>query len=458
MSLKNIDKMKEPASEYILRTSREYSLYVNEQRAIPRANDGLKDSQRKALWLMRKKNDKIKTISLAGEMIASGLYLHGDASAAGAVSMLAAPYMNNYPLLNGIGNFGKRPAPDEYAAPRYTYVKKGEIAQKLLYHDLDIVPLKENYDGSAYEPKFFLPIIPLIFLNGISGIAVGWKTEILPRKLSDLVNAVTKVIAGQKLKRLSPHYNYLDVDIDYLEENSWQFTGKLTVKDTSTVYVTELPPDLSLERFRKRLDDMEEEGKIQSYEDNTTEYINLTVKFKRGFLRNWSEEKIINYLKLKSRKKEAIVCIDWEGNAIRTYDTAEQLIEEFVKWRFGYYIKRYEKYVADDSDELKYWKGLKHCFDKKLPSMLISKSSKAEVENQVATTTKSFGLSKEQIGRIASLPTYRWAQDYYQEVLNKIKELEASVKLHKGYLKNNNKIWDIFSDEVNSLKNLKYSR
>ena len=122
------------ASNYILDTSREYSVYVCENRAIPKVADGLKDGPRKALWLMRNKSEKIKTVSMSGEMISSGLYLHGDASASGAISMLAAPYCNNIPLIEGIGAFGTRVAPVEgIGAPRYTYVKKNKAADMLLY-------------------------------------------------------------------------------------------------------------------------------------------------------------------------------------------------------------------------------------------------------------------------------------------------------------------------------------
>ena len=72
-------------SEYILETSKDYSIYVCSNRAIPSVTDGLKDGQRKAMWLLRNKTEKIKTFSLSGEMISSGLYLHGDAS--GTISL-----------------------------------------------------------------------------------------------------------------------------------------------------------------------------------------------------------------------------------------------------------------------------------------------------------------------------------------------------------------------------------
>jgi DNA gyrase/topoisomerase IV subunit A len=354
--------MTQSSSAYILDTSRDYSIYVCESRAIPKVADGLKDAQRKALWLVRNRADKIKTVSLAGEMISSGLYLHGDQSAAGSISMLAAPYVNNVPLLEGIGSFGTRVAPvDGIGAPRYTYVKRGKSASELMFPDLSIVPLKENYDGSTMEPVHFLPLIPTVLLNGVSGIAVGWSTEILPRSFKSLVDATLAVLDGKKIKRIAPAYDRYDVAVKHLEENTWEFTGKVEIKDTSTVRVTELPPELTLEKFKERLNTYEDEGKINTYVDRSTKTIDITIKFGRGGVRGWNEQRVIDFLKLKQKKSERIVVIDWSGSAIRQYESAEKLIEDFVAWRFGWYTTRYQNMMDKDDYELGFWKGVKAC-------------------------------------------------------------------------------------------------
>ena len=140
-------------TDYIKSTSRDYSIYVCQTRGIPSVCDGLKDAQRKALFVIKPKADKIKTISLAGEMISQNVYLHGDASAAETLSLMAAPYCNNIPLLHGIGAFGTKIGPTDWGAPRYTYLKRNAHTDALVFTDYDIVPLKENYDGSVLEPK-----------------------------------------------------------------------------------------------------------------------------------------------------------------------------------------------------------------------------------------------------------------------------------------------------------------
>lgn len=440
------------ASDYLLDTSREYSMYVCSNRAIPSVTDGLKDGQRKFLWLTRSMTEKIKTVSLSGLAIQSGLFLHGDASASEAISRLAAPYLNNLTLLDGIGTFGTRVAPDGWGAPRYTYVKKSKAAQTILYKDLDIVPMKENYDGSTLEPITFLPLIPIVLMNGIAGIAVGWATNILPRDPKDLVDAVIKTLDGKKFKKLKPHYSYLDIDVKELEDGSWEFSGKVDIIDATSVRVTELPPDLSLEKFRDRLDALEEENKIIAYDDNSTKVIDIIVRFKRGDLKSHTPTTLVDFFKLRAKKSEKIVVIDWNGESIREYESAENLVVDFVTWRLEQYVRRYKHLLETTEYEIKFWKGVKACFDQKLPDALLSAKDKKEISQLVETITSTLGLDDTQVDKIVSFPSYRWAKDAYKEVLEKIKSLQDSIKEYKGILGDPEKIKTIFKEEVSSIK------
>lgn len=449
--------MTQSSSKYILDTSRDYSIYVCENRAIPKVADGLKDAQRKALWLIKNKADKIKTVSLAGEMISSGLYLHGDQSAAGSISMLAAPFCNNVCYLDGIGAFGTRVAPVEgIGAPRYTYVKRGKAAVELMFPDMAIVPQKENYDGSTMEPIHFLPLIPTVLLNGVSGIAVGWSTEILPRSLKTIIDSTIKVLEGQKIKRIPPAYDSYKVGVKHLEDNTWEFTGRVEKLDASTVKVTELPPDLTLEKFKDRLNTLEDDGKINGYVDRSTKVIDVTIKFARGYVKNMSENSIIDYLKLKQKKTERIVVIDWNNTAIRQYDTAEQLVRDFVAWRLNWYVTRYENLRDADDYELRFWKAVKLCFEDKLPARLESKKDRSAIEVDVRTITASLTLDDKQIDRLVSLPTYRWAKDGYDHAKQKIKELEANIKEYKAILKDPERRKSIYMEELQALSKAKF--
>jgi DNA gyrase/topoisomerase IV subunit A len=440
-------------TDYIKSTSRDYSIYVCQTRGIPSVCDGLKDAQRKALFVIKPKADKIKTISLAGEMISQNVYLHGDASAAETLSLMAAPYCNNIPLLHGIGAFGTKIGPTDWGAPRYTYLKRNAHTDALVFTDYDIVPLKENYDGSVLEPKNYLPLIPMVLLNGVSGIAVGWSTDILPRSLEDLIDATLAAIDGKPFKTLAPKYDYLDCNVRNIVGNAWEFTGRARI-DGSTVWIEELPPNLSLEKFKERLNAMEDEDKIQTYVDRSTKTIKIEIRFKRGTIADWTEDTAIDFFKLRSRSTERIVVLDWNGNSVRQFENAELLVAEFVQWRLGWYKTRFEKMIADLTYQLNWNSALKACIDGKLPEYLPKAADKTAVLDKVKLICKTITVDDDQMDRIASLPSYRWAKDAYAEITAKIADLTAKIAEHQAVLADPKKQKDIYRREVVALKKL----
>lgn len=442
-------------SDYLLSTSRDYAIYICENRAIPKIQDGLKDSQRKALWVLKGKSGKIKTISLAGEMISENLYLHGDAAAADAISQLAAPYNNNTTLIEGIGTFGTRIAPiDGISAPRYTYVKSSNITEKLVYVDSDIIPLKDNYDGSTKEPVHFLPLVPLVLLNGVNGIAIGWATKIFPRSLKTIINACQAAIKGKKLPDLTPQFTYLNNDIETLPDGSFKAYGKLTITSHNSISITELPYGVTIESFRSKLNKMEEDGLIQSYKDNSAKTIQIDVKFKRSALVDWSEQQAIEFFELHSKYRENIVAVDWDGASIRKFDSAEQIINEFVQWRVGKYYDRFTKRFNDDDYECKYWLAVKACFDKKISTKVQKSKTKAEVIDLITKASVGIGADEEQISKISSLPLYRWTEDEYVKVCDNIDKLIASMQEYRDILADENKIKDLYYTELTELLKL----
>jgi len=440
-------------TDYIKNTSRDYSIYVCQSRGIPSICDGLKDAQRKALFIIKPLTDKIKTISLAGSMISSNIYLHGDASAAETLSLMAALYCNNVPFLHGIGAFGTKVGPTDWGAPRYTYLKKYAMTDSLIYPDYDIIPLKENYDGSVMEPKNFLPLIPLVLLNGISGIAVGWSTEILPHALDDLINATLAAIDDAPIPKLIPKYDYLDCNVRNIAGNSWEFTGKVRF-DGNTIWVEELPPDLSLEKFKARLNQMEDEERINTYIDRSTKDIKIEVRFKRGTIADWTEDNAIDFFKLRSKATERIVVLDWAGDSIKQYETAEQLVKEFVEWRLGFYKVRYQRMVDEVTADLCYNLALKACFDGNLPAFLPTAANKKAIVEQIKILTDGIPIGDDQHSQIAALPSYRWAKDSYQDILDNIDKLSKTLADYQSILASPKKQREIYKKEVQALKKL----
>lgn len=465
--------IQESTSDYIDRSSREYAIYTAQNRAIPSSCDGLKDGQRKALWIIRNKTDKIKTISMSGEMISANIFTHGDQSASDTISRLAAPYLNNIPLLEGLGAFGTRVAPDGWGAPRYTYVKRGKVTQTLVYPDLDIVPLKPNYDGSVQEPVNFLPLIPLVLLNGVSGIAVGWSTEILPHNLKHIVSACVAALDGKPIPKLVPQFDYLQTTVTPIGDNAYEFVGKVSIEGDTLVRITELPPDMSLEKFKARLNQMEDDDQIHSYTDRSTKTINIEVRFKRGVISGkpattevlngkkvrvaavapWTEADLIHFFKLKSKTTQRIVVLDFNNTSIRQYDCAEDLVKAFVEWRLTYYTHRYTKMRADLLTELNFACGIQACLKGGLPKWLPTAQNKSAVEQKVRDLTAKIALTDDQIERIVSLPTYRWAKDAQEKIEGEIAQLSEQIVQYEQILADPVKLRAIYRDELLQLKN-----
>lgn len=463
-----------PTSFYLLGISKEYAIYICQERAIPQITDGLKTVQRLALWVLRNRAEKIKTIALGGLLAYEKLYVHGDASANKAIGFLAAPYKNNVPLIQGHGQFGIKIHTDNVGAPRYTDVQRSKAAQDLLYVDLDIIPLTDNYDGTNKQPTHFLPLIPLVLLNGVSGIAMGWSTEILPRKLKDLIEATKAVLQNKTIKPLIPFYeNFSDTTVINIGENKWELRGKVEISG-NTIRVIELPPGLTILNFRKRLIKMENDGIIRSYVDRSTDCIDITITMPRKnteILENTdvgkkrklkkiidpleSEDSAIEFFKIRSRTTERIVVVDWDGTNIVTYNSPEKVIEDFVNWRLGWYTKRYEHRRIRDSYEIMYWQVLKILFENGFTKKLGTFSNKKELQQEIIDVLNgTITLDSEQLEKVVNLPTYKWTKDFYDDIVEKITELKTSLVEYEKILSSDECIRDIYLKELNNLKNL----
>ena len=447
----------EDSSQFISRTSREFGLYTLYSRAIPLISDGLKPSQRIPLWLIRNSAEEIKTSSLAGDMIKSELYMHGDAAASDTIGLMAAPYRNNYPYLDGDGQFGSRGAPVEgIGAPRYTSVKRSKFAQAVIYPDLDLAPLVENYDGSVRWPGTFLPLLPLVLLNGIKGVATGYSTNILPRRFEDLIEAVQAVLKGKPITRLMPYWDRYDLTVELSGvPNKYIVTGRLNRHNTSTVRVTELPPDFTLEQFKERLLELEGKDRIEGFVDSTTDNISVDVKFTRATLEGMTDSALLDLLRVRQSTTERIVVIDYDGN-VAQYDTAESVVAEFVKWRLEFYLTRYQNLAAKTVQEQLFWLCLLACLDADLPKFLKNIEDRSGLNRKINDIVIHAGLPVQIniLDRLSSLPSYRWTQAGKEEAKQHISDCEARLSEYEAIIASPAKRKAIYLDEVSDLRKL----
>ena len=180
-----------------------YAMYVILDRALPNVGDGLKPVQRRILYAMSElgldaTSKYKKSARTVGDVIGK-FHPHGDSAAYEAMVLMAQNFSFKYPLVDGQGNWGSQDDPKSFAAMRYTESKLTSFAN-LLISELKsgTVDWQPNFDGSLLEPIIFPSKIPMILLNGTSGIAVGMATDIPSHNINEVIDATVTLLEKPK--------------------------------------------------------------------------------------------------------------------------------------------------------------------------------------------------------------------------------------------------------------------
>jgi len=187
-----------PLAQFAERSYLEYAMSVVMGRALPDVADGQKPVQRRILYAMHElalyaPARHVKSARVVGDVLGK-YHPHGDTAAYDALVRQAQDFSLRYPLIDGQGNFGSRDG-DNAAAMRYTECRLTPIAALLLAEiDRDTVDFAPNYDGAFKEPKLLPARLPMLILNGTSGIGVGMATDIPSHNLGEVVRAVIATI------------------------------------------------------------------------------------------------------------------------------------------------------------------------------------------------------------------------------------------------------------------------
>jgi topoisomerase-4 subunit A len=190
-------------STFAERAYLDYAVSVVKGRALPDVSDGQKPVQRRILYAMNELGlgpsaKPRKSAAVVGDVLGK-LHPHGDQSVYDALVRMAQDFSLRYPLIDGQGNFGSRDG-DGAAAMRYTEARLTPIAKLLLDEiDMGTVDFQPNYDGSTNEPRTLPARLPMVLLNGASGIAVGLATEIPSHNLTEVAQAAVAMIRNPKI-------------------------------------------------------------------------------------------------------------------------------------------------------------------------------------------------------------------------------------------------------------------
>lgn len=432
-------------SDYIKQQRRQYFLYTLENRAIPHLADGLKSAQRRVLWIGRN-GEKTKVATLAGATMS----IHPHASPDDVISNMAGPWSNNICLFDGYGAFGTMLAPDSYGASRYVSVKVSEFTKDVVFADIDIIPMKLNYDDTQEEPVHFLPLIPIVLLNPAFGIAGGFQSNILPYDLKDIITAQIQYLTNKEVVEAKPYFKPIDCRatekiIDAKTQNvRFIFEGEYEILNSSEIRIKKLPYGVVHSKYIDFLIKLEEEYKISGFEDRSKDSINIIVKFPRGFINKTSREELLKLLKLINIETEIMNVIDFDGQTVLNTNFVD-VIKKFTDWRLQFYYQRFERLLKLLEIEIQKFKDVITAINKNVGGLAVKVKSRAELEEFLQA------LKIVNIDYIASLPVYRFTEEEKNKTQQKLQEALKQQQYYIDLLTHKEKRVTIYIDELKQI-------
>ena len=320
------------------------------KRSIPSLCDGLKPGQRKILFSCFKKNLKkeIKVAQLTGYVSENSAYHHGEVSLQSTIVKLAQNFVgsNNINLLKPIGQFGTRAMGGKDAASaRYIHTSLNEITRKIFIEKDDFVLDYTIDDGQVVEPKYYLPIIPMILVNGCSGIGTGWSSNIPNFNPREIAKNILNKINGEDFFNMIPFYKGFKGVIKKNEtKKSYDMCGESeAILANNLLKITELPIGKWTSNYKNFLEKkmMNDDMIVDMKEYHTTKSVDFEIILKEDVLTNMYRNKRINKVfKLDSSIAATNYVLFDSNDRIKLYKDEIEILEEYFVIRLNCYKKR----------------------------------------------------------------------------------------------------------------------
>ncbi len=356
-----------------------YTRFINDElihfsnadnlRSIPHVMDGLKPSQRKILWAARKRSltSEIKVAQLAGYVSENAAYHHGEASLYGAIIGMAQNFVgsNNINLLSPNGQFGTRlQGGQDAAAPRYIFTALEPVQASLISKADDPALSWLEDDGSRVEPEYYMPMMPLLLVNGATGIGTGFSSEVLSYSPRDIMAALRarlrREMADLTAHKMTPWWDgyrgQVVVSADgkkVTTRGSYEFL----MDDTHRVRITELPVGTWTKDYKEFLDRLVSGEGPASKAGDTASSARLLKTFQEAYndvdveftltldpeyfheARTFPAEFEKKFRLVSTTSLTNMVAFDPMGK-IRRYESAGEILESFYMTRIGGYVSR----------------------------------------------------------------------------------------------------------------------
>lgn len=345
-------------TEFVKTEFRDYSV-ENTRRMVPSVIDGLKRSQRKAVWAIAQMSgqDTVERIGLKAAAMTA--YKHGGTNMCGTVVKMAQdfPGTNNFPLVQKDGQFGSLIDHDS-SSFRYIDAYIHENYRKMFNEDDDDILEHQMDKGTKIEPYYLFPILPLAIVNGSRAVGSGYGTNFPGHNPKDVVRAILETLKhGKPVTKLVPYLEGYTGEILRLDTEQIEIRGKITIKNTTTFHISCVIPSKDKENYKnKTLIPALESGRIKDYIDdsNETDGWNITVKMTREALEGKTELDLLTEFDLIERNTPNYTVWDFDGS-IKRYDRPEDIVTNFVAWRLDKNEVRRQSLLSKIQSSIDYW-------------------------------------------------------------------------------------------------------
>ena len=404
----------------------DYSMSVIVSRALPDVRDGFKPVHRRVLYGMdglglRHTSQTKKSARIVGEVLGK-YHPHGDSSVYDAMARMAQDWSLRYPLVFGQGNFGSMDG-DPVAAMRYTEAKLSKLSDEVLADlEKDTVDFQNNFDDSLTEPTVLPTKVPLLLLNGSSGIAVGMATNMAPPNLTECCDAICAYIDNPDItvEELMHYVKGPDFPTGGIIQGRQGIkdafeTGRgrivirskteIEVSDSGreTIVVTEIPYMVNKREMIEKIAELVESKKIEgiSYinDETTMKGLRIVIRLKKDANSNVVLNTLFKYTPLQSSFSVNNVAL--VNGRPRTLNL-KQLIKYFVKHRHEVILRRTKFDLEKAQKRAHILEGLLKALDVIDQIINIIRGSKS-VEEAKSELMATFGFSEAQATAIVEM-------------------------------------------------------
>ena len=453
----------------------DYSMSVIVSRALPDVRDGFKPVHRRVLFGMdglglRHTSQTKKSARIVGEVLGK-FHPHGDSSVYDAMARMAQDWSLRYPLVFGQGNFGSMDG-DPVAAMRYTEAKLSKLSDEVLADlDKDTVDFQNNFDDSLQEPTVLPTKVPLLLLNGSSGIAVGMATNMAPHNLSECCDAICAYIDNPEItvEELMHYVKGPDFPTGGIIQGRQGIkdafeTGRgrivirsktdIEVSDSGreTIVVTEIPYMVNKREMIEKIAELVESKKIEgiSYinDETTMKGVRIVIKLKKDANSNVVLNTLFKYTPLQSSfSVNNVALVNGRPRTLNLKD----LIKYFVKHRHEVILRR-TKFDLDKAQKRAHiLEGLLKALDVIDQIINIIRASKS-VDEAKSQLMETFGFSEAQATAIVEMRLRQLTGLEREKLQSEYDELMKFITYCQNVLADETLQMGIIKDETMEMK------